>query len=222
MTDKPRVVLFGSYYRGYYLGGELLEGALAREVELVGIVTDDPGQPFVSPARRLWQYPHRASERDMVAGLGARHGVPCHRGRITDAVFRRRYFKDWRPDLCLMATFGQRIDVELRAQPRLGFFNFHPTHGDAWPSAYAGGNPFERLLADGVSACTVVMHAVDDGFDTGLLRARSEPIMIPPGVDVPDLHKLTSPLIARFARGEVLRLLAGDQRALRRDALNAS
>jgi methionyl-tRNA formyltransferase len=221
MAEKPRLVLFGSYYRGYYLAAELLTGMLACRVELVGIVTDDPEQPFVSPTRRLWQYPHRAAERDMVARLGARHGIPCHPGPLTDAAFRHRYLNDWRPDLCLMGTFGQRIDAELRAQPRLGFYNFHPSHGDAWPSVYAGGNPFARLLADRVAACTVVMHAVDDGFDTGALHARSEPIMIPPGVDVPDLHKLTSPLIARFARDEVLRLLSGDQRGIRRDAVSA-
>lgn len=205
---RPRVVLFGSFYRGYYLAQELLNGVLADHVELVAIATDDPDNAYVSPGKRLWQYPHRQGERDMVARLADRHGLPCYRGRVKTDAFRTQFRAEWRPDLCLMATFGQRIDAPLYRVPRLGFYNFHPTHGDAWPSAYAGGNPFAQLIADGVGSCTVAMHAVDDGFDTGTLRAWSEPIAIPPAADVPDLHKLTSPLVARFAREQVLQLLA--------------
>jgi hypothetical protein len=49
---------------------------------------------------------------------------------------------------------------------------------------------------------------VDDGFDTGKLVAMSERIGFPPNASVIDLHKMTSPLVAKFAFEQTLKLIA--------------
>lgn len=193
-----RIALFGSFYRGYYLLDALLHGAHSHRFEVVGVATDDVTQPFVSRQRRVWQYPHEVWEETMVEHLALRKGLPVHKGRVKTPDFYRVMEEDWCPDICVAATFGQRIDARLFKLPPLGFFNVHPCIEGAWPSPYAGPNPFQALINDGHDHTAAALHRVDDGFDTGELIAMSPRIAIPPGVNVVDMHKLSSPLVARF------------------------
>jgi methionyl-tRNA formyltransferase len=202
-----RIAVFGSFYRGFCVLSELLHGPLRHRVEVVGVATDDPAQPFVSASRRVWQYPHTRQEETMVADVARRHGLPVHTGRVKTPAFHATFEQDWRPDLCLMATFGQRIDARLFGYPRRGFYNFHPSDEGAWPSRYAGANPFAMMLADGAEHFVVSMHEVDAGLDTGARVAMSERGFIPPGATVVDLHKLSAPLVALLARRELARML---------------
>lgn len=203
-----RVAVFGSFHRGYHVLHALLAGELAGRVEVVGVATDDPDQAFVSPGKRVWQYPHSAAERSMVARLADEHCVAVWKGRVKTPEFYALFEQQWRPDVVVMATFGQKIDARLFGFPRLGFFNLHPCLDDGWPSRYVGGNPFRKLLDDGSPYCVIAMHQVDDGFDTGPLLAFSERIAVPPGAGVVDLHKLTAPVAARLAVRELSRLLS--------------
>lgn len=202
-----RIAVFGSFHRGYQLLKALLDGPLTEQVEVVGVATDDPSQAYVSPGKRVWQYPHAPAERTMVADLAHSRGIEVYSGRVKCEPFYQRIEQKWRPDLCVMATFGQKIDARLYSWPRLGFFNLHPCRDDAWPSRYVGGNPFQSLIDDGADYCVIAMHQLDDDFDTGPLRAFSERIPIPPDADVVDLHRLSSPLAARFALDEIKKLL---------------
>lgn len=202
-----RIAVFGSFYRGYHVLDALLSGPIRERVEVVGVATDDPGQSYVSPTKRVWQYPHTPRERTMVADLARERGIDVFTGRVKTAEFYARIENDWRPDLCVMATFGQKIDARLFGLPRLGFFNLHPCKDDAWPSRYVGGNPFRLLLEDGSEYCVIAMHQVDEGFDTGPLRAFSARIPIPAGADVVALHKLTSPAAAELMVSEVVKML---------------
>jgi methionyl-tRNA formyltransferase len=204
---KIRVAVFGSFYRGYFVLHELLHGALADTVEVVGVATDDPAERFVSPHKRVWQYPHTEAEQTMVERLAARHGLKAYKGRVKTPEFYALCEEQWRPELCIMATFGQRIDSRLFDYPRLGFFNLHPCIEDGWPSRYAGSNPFQALLDTGRDHAVIALHRVNDGFDTGDLIAYSEHIPIPPGVGVVDLHKITGPTAGRFAAAEIGKIL---------------
>jgi hypothetical protein len=47
---------------------------------------------------------------------------------------------------------------------------------------------------------------VDAGFDTGELITMSSRIAMPPHVSVVDMHKISSPLIAKFAVPELARI----------------
>lgn len=200
---KVRVAMFGSFYRGLHVLQALLQGELASRVEVVGVATDDPAQPFVSPHKRVWQYPHERHEELMVRQCAEAAGIDVYLGRVKTPGFYELYEGNWRPDLCIMATFGQRIDARLHQFPRLGFFNIHPCIEDAWPSKYVGGNPFDALRRDGHRHAVLALHHVDDGFDTGALVAYSERVPLPEEAGVVDLHRLTAPVAAALVTREL-------------------
>jgi methionyl-tRNA formyltransferase len=209
--NKVRVAVFGSFYRGYYVLSELLDPALQTSVDIVGVATDDPTHSYVSPQKRVWQYPHTQAEREMVEKLACQAGLDVYKGPVKNPDFYERFEQDWKPDLCIMATFGQRINDRLYRQPRLGFYNLHPCIDDGWPSRYAGSNPFQALLDDGRSYAVIALHRVDDGFDTGELMAYSEKIPLPAHASVTDLHKITSPIAGKFAAKSIATLIATAQ-----------
>jgi methionyl-tRNA formyltransferase len=203
-----RIAVFGSFYRGFHVLSELLKGPLAEQVCVVGVATDDVGSTFVSRDRRVWAYPHRREEETMVEELATAHRIATFNGRVKSAEFYRMHEDEWRPDLCISATFGQRIDARLFEFPEMGFYNLHPCINDGWPSRYAGPNPFQALLEEKSDHAVIAMHEVDNGFDTGRLVALSENIYFTPGTSVVDLHKSTSPIAAKLFTRELSKLIA--------------
>jgi methionyl-tRNA formyltransferase len=206
-SNKLRIALFGSYYRGFHVLNEILDGPLHEKLHLVGVATDDPRSTFISRDKRVWQYPHTVVEATMVQDLAKRHNVPVFTGRVKTPEFYEIFEQEWRPDYCIMATFGQRIDPRLYNYPAAGFFNLHPSDNAGWPSRYAGGNPFKHLIQDNADFCVLTLHRVDDGFDTGERIAISERIYIPPGASVTDMHKTSSPLAAPLVRSHLQQVL---------------
>ncbi len=205
--NRVRLVLFGSFYRGYYLLHEFLHGASSRLVEVVGVVTDDPKQSFVSPGRRLWGYPHAEFEESMVTELAKRNGVAVYSGRIKSDEFRKIYREQWYPDIALSGTFGQLLDESIYGFPRLGTFNTHPCIGRDWPSPYAGPNPFQMMIDEKVDFFNIALHEINGEFDAGRMIALSDNIALPPGIGVIDLHKISGPLVARFVAEQLPSLL---------------
>ena len=63
---KTRVAVFGSFLGGYHVLSELIFGELARRVQVVGIATDDPTQPYTNAKVRLWRHPHTAEDETLV------------------------------------------------------------------------------------------------------------------------------------------------------------
>lgn len=212
-TDaRIRTVLFGSFYRGFCLLDALLSGPQRHRFHVVGVATDDVTQPFISRDRRVWRYPHQPWEETMVEDLALRHGLPVHKERVKTPSFHRLFTQAWRPDLGLSATFGQRFDETLFSHPRLGFYNLHPCIEGPWPSPYAGPNPFQALIDDGQDHCSVALHQVNAGMDTGELIALSPRVPIPPGASVIDMHKLSAPITAHFCINTLLARIDGQAR----------
>jgi methionyl-tRNA formyltransferase len=204
---KVRVALFGSFYRGYYMLNELLFGDIAASVEVVGVATDEPSNTFINADKRVWQYPHTDYEREMVPRLAAQHDLPLFRDRVNAAPFHDLIEQQWRPELCVMATFGQRIGRRLIDYPALGFYNLHPCIDDGWPSKYVGGNPFEALVRDQMAYTRIAFHSIDEDFDSGELIAMTPRIAIPEMTTVVDMHKLTSVAAARLAAEELQKII---------------
>lgn len=205
--QKLRVTLFGSYHRGFHVLNELLFGPESARIEVVGVATDDPASTFISRHKRVWQYPHSVEEAHMVRQLAEAHRIPIYTGRVKTPEFYALHETEWRPDYCIMATFGQRIDTRLFSFPGAGFYNLHPSDNGDWPSRYAGGNPFCALMQDGAKHCVLTLHRVNEGIDTGERVMVSDPIYIPPGASVTDLHKTSSPLAAQLVRRHLRQLL---------------
>ncbi len=206
MISKIRIAMFGSFYRGFYLLDELLHGPCKDLFQVVGVATDDARETFISSHKRVWQYPHTPIEETMVEQLANQYNIEVYKGRVKNEYFYSKYEQAWSPEFSISATFGQRIDQRLFSYPKMGFFNLHPCIEDGWPSKYAGPNPFKALMDDGHTYTTAALHRVDDGFDTGELMAMSERIAIPPGASVVDMHKISSPVIAKFAVSEIVKL----------------
>src|SRR5262249_17936321 len=122
--DRARVAVFGSFMGGCEVLNELRFGKLAARVNVVGVATDDPTQSFTNSKVRLWKYPHTQADEWLVRTLAASQGLPIFTGRVKSREFHNLMRWDWRPDLVLMATFGQKIPNEIISLPRLGFFNF--------------------------------------------------------------------------------------------------
>ncbi len=212
-SRKCRVAVFGSFYRGFYLLNELLHGTLSEQISVVGVATDDPTASYVSAEHRVWQYPHTAYERTMVAELAREHSLEPYVGRVNTSEFHAIFEGKWQPDLCVMGTFGQRIGKKLIDAPALGFYNLHPCIDDAWPSKYIGGNPFEALMQDGQRYSCVVFHGIDEGFDTGPFVARTDRIALPSETTVTDMHKISAFAAAQLARQEIGKIILANRRA---------
>lgn len=198
---KVRVALFGSFLGGYHVLKELLSGELASQVSVAGVATDDPTQPFIHADKRLWKYPHSRDDELIVPRLAAAQGIQVFTGRVKTAEFFDTVFTDWRPELCLMATFGQKIPNALIRYPHLGFYNFHHS-GPTWPS-YPGPDPIAAMVRDGRTHLVLTIHKVTEVIDGGGFVAHSHPVAIPLGINAVEMHRITWPQMGPFIRREV-------------------
>jgi len=190
---------------GYHVLCELLFGELADRVTVVGVATDDPTQPFTNAKVRLWKYPHTLDDETLVRRFATSQRLPIFTGRAKSPEFHELLINDWKPDLCLMATYGQKIPSHIIQVPRLGFFNFHHS-GPIWPS-YPGPDPIAEMVRAGRKDLVLTMHKVSDVIDDGEFVARSQPVVIPAGVNAIDMHRLTWPKMHGFIRKAVNDLL---------------
>lgn len=193
---RARVAVFGSFVGGIHVLKELLSGGLADRVTVVGIATDDPAQPFTNAKARLWKYPHTLEDEWLVRKFAAEDDLPLFTGNVKSPDFCATLENEWQPELCLMATFGQKIPNRIIELPRLGFFNFHHS-GPAWPS-YPGPDPIAAMQRDGRKNLVLTMHRVTDVIDGGEFVARSHRVAIPEGVNAIEMHRITWPQMGGF------------------------
>ena len=192
-----RVALFASHYYGL----SLLQNTLSLkerypEIEIVGVASDDPHQSYVSPQKRLWQYPHTEKEEEMVAAIAKKNGIPVWRERVKTRKFHN-VFSSWMPDVCYMSVFGQRIPETIWSRPLYGFYNFHSCGGEVWPSN-TGAQAFESMSRDSAARGAVAMHAVDNELDHGPLVAFSRFFNFSADEGVLQTFKRTSPLVGEL------------------------
>lgn len=202
---RARVVVFGSFLGGYHVLSELLFGDLADRVTIVGVATDDPTQPWSNAKGRLWKYPHTETDEMLVRRFANSQNLPVFTGRVKSPEFHDLMVNHWKPDLCLMATFGQKIPKHIIDVPGLGFFNFHHS-GPNWPS-YPGPDPIAAMQRAGLTHLVLTMHRVNELIDDGEFFARSHPVAIPQGINAIDMHRISWPQMGRFIRTAVGRIL---------------
>jgi len=204
-SNRVRVAVFGSFYGGYHVLSELLEPPLAELDTVVGVATDDPTQPFTNSNVRLWKYPHTQAEEQLVRVLASENELPLFTGRVKTPEFEQMFVNEWKPDLCLMATFGQKIPRRIFKVPRLGFYNFH--HSDEnWPS-YPGPDPIAAMIRDGKAHVVITMHEVTDVLDGGDRFARSHKVALPQNANAVTVHRTTWPQMGEFIRKQVKRIV---------------
>jgi len=204
-TRKTRVAVFGSFLGGYHVLRELLLGPLARRLMVVGLASDDPTQAFTHAGVRLWKYPHSRHDEVISPRFAREHGLPVFTGRVKTPEFYEMFLDEWQPELCLMATFGQKIQNALINYPRLGFFNFHHS-GETWPS-YPGPDPIAAMVQDGRKDLVLTIHKVTDVIDGGEFVAHSHRVGIPEGINAIGMHRITWPQMGPFIHRVVSAML---------------
>ena len=202
-------MVLGSFLGGYHVLRELIFGELSSRVEVIGIATDDPTQPYTNAKVRLWRHPHTEDDETLVRRFAASLDIPVFTGRVKSPEFHELMTRDWTPELCLMATFGQKIPKHILEIPSLGFFNFHHS-GPTWPS-YPGPDPIGDMQRDGLSHLVLTMHRVNEKIDDGEFFARSHPVAIPPGVNAIGMHRITWRQMGGFIRRSVEKILDAER-----------
>lgn len=175
--------------RAVFLGFEtvILE-ALSSCCEVVGVYVATPRSAF--RALRDWplryyrvragirslavRYPlrlqawHRRLMPYHIADYAQAHGLPQ---LMASSVNHRRFIdalSKLKPDIGIVANFGQFLGDSLLKIPRHGFINFHPS---LLPQ-YRGPNPLPRMLLHGDKRGGVTWHRVCAAIDGGDILAQ--------------------------------------------------
>ncbi len=87
----------------------------------------------------------------------------------------QQIIKTFDPDLIVVANFSQLIRSRVRAIPRLGIINFHPS---LLPK-YRGPMPCFWIVKNRETRSGISVHFVDDGIDTGDILLQQEFPVLP-------------------------------------------
>lgn len=154
MVNPLRVVFFGTPR----FAVPTLEALLASSHQVVGVVTQ-PDRPR-GRGQRVTAAPVKA--------VAVQHGLPLLQpptlrdGAITSGVAA------WRPDLGVVAAYGNLIPRALLDVPRFGMINVHPS---LLPK-YRGAAPVHRAVLAGETETGVTIMRVAPKLDSGPMFAR--------------------------------------------------
>ena len=132
--------------------------ALAEHTTVAGVVTQ-PDRP-AGRGQKLLESPVKA--------LALRHNLPViqpHRLREPQALEQLRA---WRPDLIVVAAFGQILKPAVLDLPPHGCLNVHASLLPRW----RGAAPIAAAIAAGDVETGVTIMKMDAGLDTGPMLAR--------------------------------------------------
>jgi methionyl-tRNA formyltransferase len=133
--------------------------AVAAAEEVIAVITQ-PDRPK-GRGREVAQTP--------VKQLALQLGLPIMQPeRVKDPLFLAQ-LAELKPDLIVVAAFGQILPAALLAIPPMGCINVHPS---LLPK-YRGAAPFQWAIIKGETRTGVSIYMMDPGMDTGpLLMAR--------------------------------------------------
>lgn len=193
MPTPLRIVFFGTAE----LACASLEAlASAPGYQVTGVVT----QPDRPKGRDLKPQPSAVKATALQLGLPV-----LQPARARDAAFLEE-LRALKPDLIVVAAYGQILPPALLALPPLGCLNVHTS---LLPK-YRGAAPIQWAIIDGEPATGVTIMLMDAGLDTGpMLRQETTPIR--PDDDARTVHdrlaamgaSLLLSVIPEFAAGRL-------------------
>ncbi len=124
----------------------------------------------------------RKEQAPPVKSLAQQLGLPVFQPqslRKLSAVIR---LSEWKPDLIVVAAYGQILPKAVLELPTKGCVNVHASLLPAW----RGASPIQAAIAHGDEITGVTIMLMDEGMDTGaILTQRKVPIR--PGTTAPEL-----------------------------------
>jgi methionyl-tRNA formyltransferase len=190
-AEPARTIFFGS---GSFAVPIL--DALVRlpTVRVVGVVTA-PDRP-AGRSRTLTATP--------VSGRASALGLPILRPGRVRAPEALAEIAALRPDLGVLADFGQIVPAALLALPPHGILNAHPS----LLPRHRGATPIPAAIADGDAETGVTIFRMDEGIDTGPIVA-SRAWLLTGTERAPDLEATAARQGAQLLSETIERWLAG-------------
>ncbi|MDE2967216.1 MAG: methionyl-tRNA formyltransferase [Chloroflexota bacterium] len=159
MPDAPRVLFYGSPD----FAVPTLRALIESPYRPIAVVT----QPDARAGRG------RSLRPPPIKELGATHDIPALQpARLRDRAAIAQ-IASLKPDLQVVAAYGQIIPVEILQLPRHGSLNVHASLLPRW----RGASPISAAILHGDSETGVTIMLVDETEDTGdIIRQRRTPI----------------------------------------------
>ena len=179
-----------------------LQSLVAAGNNVVGVVTriDKPagrGKVLTPPAVKL------AAERA---------GVPVLQPKRVREPASIEAIEAMRPDIIVVAAYGQILPKELLALPKYGCINIHAS----LLPAYRGAAPINWAIINGETTTGITIMQMDEGMDTGAVLAQ-ESIPIDPRDTAGTLTERLSGLGSRLIVDSLPRIEAGGLPAVPQD-----
>ena len=139
--------------------------ALAGHYRVVGVIT----QPD-RPAGR-----GRVLSPPPVKTLAESLGLPVIQPLRLKEPEAMQQLRDWKPELIVVAAFGQILKPEVLELPRLGCINVHASLLPRW----RGAAPIQAAILHGDDQSGVTIMRIDPGLDTGPILSQRATTITP-------------------------------------------
>ena len=137
--------------------------ALAENHDLVGVITQ-PDRPAGRGGAMAKPLPPPVKEAALARGL------PVYQPQTLRAPEAVEQIAHWRPDVIIVAAFGQILRPAVLSLPAHGCLN---VHASLLPR-YRGAAPIPAAILAGEPVSGVTLMVMDEGLDTGPILARKE------------------------------------------------
>jgi len=137
--------------------------ALAEHHDLVGVITQ-PDRPAGRGGAKARPVPPPVKEAASALGLPVYQPQTLRSPEAVEQIAR------WRPDVIVVAAFGQILRPAVLALPAHGCLN---VHASLLPS-YRGAAPIPAAILAGEAVSGVTLMVMDQGLDTGPILAQTE------------------------------------------------
>jgi methionyl-tRNA formyltransferase len=171
--------------------------ALAEHHDVAGVVTQ-PDRPAGRGGAKARPVPPPAKEAALARGL------PVYQPETLRTPEAAERIGQWRPDLIVVAAFGQILRPAVLTLPAYGCLN---VHASLLP-CYRGAAPIPAAILAGEPVSGVTMMLMDKGLDTGPILAQRE-WPLAPDETAASLTASLARLGARLAIETLPRWLAG-------------
>ena len=181
------------------------EALLAGSNPVVGLVTQ--------PDRDRGQV--RGSTRQTGRGMkeiALAHGVPVFQPESINTPEGIAQLREWRPDLLVVAAYGQILSRDVLAVPPHGGVN---VHGSTLPK-YRGAAPIAWAILNGETRIGVTIIRMSVALDAGDMLAQAA-IDVGPDETAGEVEARLAPLGARLALEVIEQTRAGTMRGVQQD-----
>jgi len=132
-------------------------------------------------------------------------GIPVYQPRSLRGEEAAAPLRDWRPDMIVVAAFGQILRPHVLGLPPRGCLNVHASLLPRW----RGASPIQHAILAGDAVTGVTLMQMDEGLDTGAMYVQ-ESLAIDPRETAASLHDRLSALGAQMLRRYLDGILAGE------------